>query len=116
MPLAGYVANEAHRFVNCDVAPGEQSFMDACRSFGAFSVLATQSTGSLRHALGEFGVGAHAVEMLLANTATKLLFRSTDGMAQRYVRDLGPLTPGRPSVADGRMDRRRLGQFDSATR
>ncbi len=68
--------------------------------------------------------------MLLANTATKLFFRSTDGIAQRYVRDLCPLTPDRPCVADvrplstlrpgecyavladGRMERRRLGQFE----
>ena len=129
MPLAAYVADEAHRFVTCDAAHGEQSFMDACRSFGAFCVLATQSCSSLRHALGEFsfnGAAEHAVEMLLANTATKLFFRSTDGVAMRHVRDLCPLTPGRPSVADvrppstlrpgecyavladGRMERRRL--------
>ena len=133
MPLAAYVADEAHRFVTCDAAHGEQSFMDACRSFGAFCVLATQSCSSLRHALGEFGHGGeHAVEMLLANTATKLFFRSTDGTAQRYVRDLCPLTPARPCVADvrplstlrpgecyavladGRMERRRLGQFAAA--
>ena len=131
MPLAAYVADEAHRFITSDTTHGEQSFMDACRSFGAFCVLATQSCSSLRHALGEFGHGGeHAVEMLLANTATKLFFRSTDGTAQRHVRDLCPLTPGRPSVADvrplstlrpgecyavladGRMERRRLGQFD----
>ena len=79
---------------------------------------------------GAFDNGFDAVEMLLANTATKLFFRSTNGMAQRHVRDLCPLTPGRPSVADvrppstlrlgecyavladGRMERRRLGQFD----
>ncbi len=132
MPLAAYVADEAHRFVTCDAAHGEQSFMDTCRSFGAFCVLATQSCSSLRHALGEFsvnGVAEHAVEMLLANTATKLFFRSTDGMAQRHVRHLCPLTPGRPSVADvrplstlrpgecyavladGRLERRRLSPF-----
>ncbi len=134
MPLAAYVADEAHRFVTCDAAHGEQSFMDACRSFGACCALATQSISSLRHALGGLGAdGAaeHAVEMLLANTATKLFFRSTNGFSQQYVRDLCPLTPGRPSVADvrplstlrpgecyavladGRMERRRLGQFDS---
>ena len=111
--------------------------MDARRSFGAFCVLATQSTSSLRHALGEFGfngVAEHAVEMLLANTATKLFFRSTDGVAQRYVQGISPLTPSRPNVADvrplstlrpgecyavladGRMGRRRIGQFDSVTR
>ena len=53
LPLVAYVADEAHRFVTCDAAHGEQSFMDACRSFGAFCVLATQSCSSLRHALGE---------------------------------------------------------------
>ena len=129
-PLVAYIADEAHRFVTCDAAHGEQSFMDACRSFGAFCVLATQSCSSLRHALGDsFGAGEHAVEMLLANTATKLFFRSTDGMAQRYVGSLCPLTPGRPSVADvrplstlrpgecyavladGRLERRRLTAF-----
>ena len=135
MPLVAYVADEAHRFVTCDAAHGEQSFMDACRSFGAFCVLATQSCSSLRHALGySFGAGEHAVEMLLANTATKLFFRSTDGMAQRYVGSLCPLTPGRPSVADvrplstlrpgecyavladGRLERRRLTAFTVADR
>lgn len=130
MPLVAYVADEAHRFLTSDAAHGEQSFMDACRSFSAFCVLATQSCSSLRHALGESDrTGEHAVEMLLANTATKLFFRSTDGMAQQYVRNLCPLTPGRPSVADvrplstlrpgecyavladGRLERRRLVPF-----
>ena len=67
--------------------------------------------------------------MLLANTASKLFFRSTDSVAQRYVRGISPLTPGRPNVADvrplstlrprecyavladGRMERRRLDAF-----
>ena len=130
LPLVAYIADEAHRFVTSDAAHGEQSFMDACRSFGAFCVLATQSCSSLRHALGDaFGAGGHAVEMLLANTATKLFFRSTDGVAHRYVAGLCPLTPGRPNVvdvrplstlrpgecyavlADGRMERRRLEAF-----
>ena len=78
MPLVAYVADEVHRFVTSDVAHGEQSFMNSCRSFGAFCVLATQSCSSLRHALGESnGTGEHAVEMLLVNTATKLFFHST---------------------------------------
>lgn len=135
LPLAAYVADEAHRFVTCDIAHGEQSFMDACRSFGACCVLATQSASSLRHALGTSaidGTGEHAVRMLLANTGTKLLFRSTDGPSQEYVRDCCPLTPGRPSVvdvrplsslrpgecyavlADGRLERRRLVPYSAA--
>ena len=105
MPLAACIVDETHRFVTCDAAHGEQSFVDARRSFGVCCILATQSTSSLRHALGEFGfngVAEHAVEMLLANTATKLFFRSTDAASQRHVRDLCPLVPGRPSVADVR--------------
>ena len=54
--------------------------MDACRSSNAFCILATQSYSSPRHALGESNrTGGHAVEMLLANAATKLFFRSTTG-------------------------------------
>ena len=106
--------------------------MDTCRSFATCCVLASQSISSQRHALGDAnpnGTAVHAVEMLLANTATKLFFRSTDAGSQQYVRDLCPLTPGRPSVADvrplstlrpgecyavladGRMERRRLDPY-----
>ena len=53
MPLVAYVADEFHRFVTSDRIHGEQSFLDTCRSFGAFSVLACQSIASLRHALAE---------------------------------------------------------------
>ena len=52
MPLVAYVADEFHRFVTSDLVHGEQSFLDTCRSFGAFCVLACQSVASLRHALG----------------------------------------------------------------
>ena len=97
MPLVGYVADEAHRFVTSDAAHGEQSFMDACRSFGAFCVLATQSPSSIRHALGADGTSLAAVEMMLANTATKLFFRSTDEAAQNYIAALCPRMPVRPA-------------------
>lgn len=56
-PSSPYIADEAHRFVTSDPAHGEQSLMDA----GSRS-----STGSDGH-----------MEMLLASTATKLFFRST---------------------------------------
>ena len=46
-------------------------------------------------------VPAITVAMLLPNTDTKLLFRSTHGMVQRYVAELCPLTGRWPSVADG---------------
>ena len=47
LPLVGYVADEFHRFITSDPLHGEQSFLDTCRSFGAFCVLACQSVASL---------------------------------------------------------------------
>ena len=38
MPLAAYIADEFHRFITIDKEHGEQSFLDTCRSFGAFCV------------------------------------------------------------------------------
>ena len=60
MPLVGYVADECHRFVTSDPTHGEQSFLDTCRSFGAFCVLACQSASSLKHALAGAGGGPRA--------------------------------------------------------
>ena len=51
LPLVGYVADEFHRFVTSDRVHGEQSFLDTCRSFGAFCVLACQSVAGIEHAL-----------------------------------------------------------------
>ena len=51
MPLVGYIADECHRFLTSDPMHGEQSFLDTCRSFGAFCVLACQSVSSLEFAL-----------------------------------------------------------------
>ena len=131
MPLALYVADEFQRFVTSDASHGEQSFLDACRAFGAGCVLATQSQASIRHALATAGEPSPdtAIAILLANTATKLAFRSTE----RGVRDMvGALCPGdgpdrvvavrppttlRPgecyaSLPDGRFERRQLRQFE----
>ena len=55
LPLVGYVADECHRFVTSDPVHGEQSFLDTCRSFGGFCVLACQSVSSLTHALAGAG-------------------------------------------------------------
>lgn len=43
MPLVGYVADECHGFATADEVHDEQSFLDTCRSFGTFCVLACQS-------------------------------------------------------------------------
>ena len=37
LPLVGYVADEFHCFATSDPLHGEQSFLDTCRSFGAFN-------------------------------------------------------------------------------
>ena len=130
LPLVGYVADEFHRFVTADAVHGEQSFLDTCRSHGAFCVLATQSTRSIAHALSLGGAGRDtneaALDILLANTATKLFFRSTDPDTAARVAALSPHRPGfspatsvRPlatlapgeayvSLPDGRFERRQL--------
>lgn len=135
MPLVGYLADECHRFVTSDEVHGEQSFLDTCRSFGAFCVLACQSVSSLEHALAGAGGNAAAdgpaLSVLLNNAGTKLLFRSTDEATRRRLDDLCPepssgakVTAVRPPstlrpgecyavTADGRFERRQLEAFDA---
>ena len=130
LPLAVFVADEAHRFISSDRTHGEQSFLDISRAFGAACVLACQSIASIEHALAH-GAGSHvqndaAVAILLNNTATKLFFHSTDAAtAERLerlapvrgglapvtrVRPLSALAPGEcyAVLADGRFERVRL--------
>ena len=106
LPLVGYVADEFHRFVTSDPLHGEQSFLDTCRSFGAFCVLACQSVASIEHALAHGGGSSDqnraAIEILLSNTANKFVFRSTHPSTAHRVLDLGPRRPGRPGVAEVR--------------
>ena len=135
LPLVGYVADEFHRFVTSDRGHGEQSFLDTCRSFGAFCVLACQSVASLEHALAEGGGSPMrneaAVSMLVTNTATKLVFRSTDPKTMEPLHELCPHDPGLDAVTrarplttlapgecyallpDGRFERRRLEPFEA---
>ena len=135
MPLVGYVADECHRFVTSDEVHGEQSFLDTCRSFGAYCVLACQSASSLEHALAAGGGSAEAnkaaLSVLLNNAGTKLLFRSTDDATRNRLERLCPEPSSGPKVidvrppstlrpgecyavtADGRFERRRLEAFDA---
>ena len=134
LPLVGYVADEFHRFITSDPLHGEQSFLDTCRSFGAFCVLASQSVASLEHALahggGSYRQDESAVEILWNNTASKLVFRTTDPKTANRVDDLCPHRPGLAGVvrvrpvstlrtgecyamlADGRFERRQLAPFE----
>ena len=133
MPLAAYIADEFHRFVTADKVHGEQSFLDTCRSFGVFCVLACQSLSSIEHALAEGSdrseMNKAALSIMLNNTANKLFFRSTDQALQAHIDRLCPVTPGlgrvtavRPpstlqpgecyaSLASGRFERRQLLPF-----
>ena len=133
IPLAGYVADECHRFVTSDRIHGEASFLDTCRSFSAFCVLASQSVSSIEHALshggGTYARDSSAVSVLWNNTGSKLFFRSTDPQTAHRVDELSPHRPGltdvtrvRPlstlapgecyaALADGRFERRQLEPF-----
>ena len=133
MPLVGYVADECHRFVTSDAVHGEQSFLDTCRSFGAFCVLATQSVASIEHALSVGGGSAMtnhtAFRILWNNTASKFFFRSTDRDTAVWLSTLCPVQPGLPcltemrpitnldpgacyaALADGRFERHQLERF-----
>ena len=106
MPLAGYIADEFQRFITADRVHGEQSFLDVCRSFGAFAVLACQSIASLRYALCEVEGDpvklASAIDIICNNTGTKMFFRTTDPETSWRVRTLGPILSDGRSVIDSR--------------
>ena len=134
-PLIGYVADEFHRFVTSDPVHGEQSYLDSCRSFGGCCVLATQSAANIEHALAHgtspSAATDAAMSILWTNTATKMIFRTTDPDTVRRVEALCPEIPGlvsvvraRPlsglqpgacvaSLADGRFERCQLQPFTS---
>ena len=137
LPLVGYVADECHRFVTSDPVHGEQSFLDTCRSFGGFCVLACQSVSSLTHALAGAGgdrvQNEAAIEVLWNNAASKLVFRTTDERTAQRMDALSPHRPGmagavrvRPPaslapgeayavLADGRFERRQLAPFTESS-
>ena len=137
LPLVGYVADECHRFVTSDPVHGEQSFLDTCRSFGGFCVLACQSVSSLTHALAGAGgdrvQNEAAIEVLWNNAASKLVFRTTDERTAQRMDALSPHRPGMAGVvrvrppaslapgeayavlADGRFERRQLAPFTESS-
>ena len=130
LPLVGYVADEFHRYVTSDPVHGEGHFLDSARSHGAFVVLITQSVSSLELALAHGAASPAAIEaavsVLWNNTATKLIFRSTDAHTADRLAELCPHHPGWPpltrlrplstlapgecyaALADGRLERRQL--------
>ena len=131
MPMVCYIADEFHRFITSDSGHGEQSFLDRCRSFGGACVLATQSDASVRHALSLAGEPSPdtAIKILMTNTATKLVFRSTEEGVRTLLDGICPgigtnrVTAVRPpsslqtgecyaALPDGRFERRYLRPFE----
>lgn len=99
----GIVIDEAHRFVTQDRNGGEQDLLDRCRSYRTNVVLATQSLRSLEHAMGSGSAAKDAVRILVANTPTRFIMRSTEPDSSEILRQLlpPPPSPG-PHVADVR--------------
>ena len=134
MPSAAYIADEFQRFITVDREHGEQSFLDVCRSFGAFTVIACQSVANLQYALSEFerddSKRRSAIDIICNNTATKLFFRNSDKDTSERLDTICPAMPGgeivtrvRPlstlgagecyaSFPDGRFVRVQLDEFD----
>ena len=134
MPSAAYISDEFQRFITVDPVHGEQSFLDVCRSFGAFTVIACQSVANLRYAVCEFEkddtMRRSALDIICNNTATKLFFRNSDQETSERVETICPRMPGgdvvvriRPlstlgvgecyaSFPDGRFVRVQLDEFD----
>ena len=134
LPLVGSVADDFHRFPTGDPVHGEQSFLDTCRLAGACCLLACPSLASIEHVLvhgcGNAVPHAASVSILWNDTASRLVFRSTDPKTAVRVSERCPYQPGlavpvrvHPSstpatgecyalLACGRFERRPLEPFD----
>ena len=130
LPLVCYLADECQRFVTHDPIHGEAGFIEASHTFGTCCLLACPSLSSLENAFSARGATVEesraAAALLWTSTATKLVFRTTDGPSIDRVAELAPRRPGlAPAVrvrplselgpgecvaltADGRFERRRL--------
>lgn len=101
----GYVADEFQRFITSDRDTGEQNFLDRCRAYRVNCVLATQSLSSIEHALTQSGESSPrlSVDIIVANSPTKVIYRSTDLTTQKSLREWIPPAPsGRSHVVDVR--------------
>lgn len=137
LPLAAYVADEFQRFATSDEVHGEQSYLDTCRSFNAFCVLACQTEASLRFV---FSVNSKnrdqsrsSLDILRTNTGTQFFFRTGDQDTIKLLRELSPSRPGLElptvvnppnvlvegecyvSLPDGRFERNRLEPFGAGS-
>jgi hypothetical protein len=74
------VVDEAHRFITDDPKSqsSEASFIDVCRAYRVNMILATQSLGSIKRALGSDTAAQNALDIICQNTPTKVVFRCSD--------------------------------------
>lgn len=74
------VIDEAHRFITDDPKSqsSEASFIDVCRAYRVNMILATQSLGSIKRALGSDNAAQDALDIICQNTPTKVVFRCND--------------------------------------
>ncbi len=99
----GIIVDEAHRFVTQDRISGEQALLDRCRSYRTNVVLATQSLKSLEHAMASGVDAKDAVRILVANTPSRFLMRSTEPDSSELLRQLLPPPPSSGMhIADAR--------------
>lgn len=99
----GIVIDEAQKFITNDPETGEQSFLDRCRAYRCIVVMATQSISSLKYALGSNAAAESAIEIVLANTPTKFVMRTTDVDTVMWLKAQLPLSSdGDPHVIDVR--------------
>jgi hypothetical protein len=99
----GYIADEFQQFITSDRDTGEQSFLDRCRAFRVNCVLASQSLASIEAALGKTGERAPrlVVDIIIANSPTKLIYRTLDATTHRALKEWIPPAPdGRQHVVD----------------
>lgn len=99
----GFVVDEFQRYITSDRDTGEQSFLDRCRAYRVNCVLASQSLASIELALLQTGETAPrlAVEILVANSPTKIIYRSLDSSTHRSLKEWIPPAPeGRRHVVD----------------
>jgi len=99
----GYVCDEFQRYITSDRDTGEQSFMDRCRAYRVTCVVASQSLSAVEHALVLTGERAPrlVVDIIIANSPTRIIYKTLDSSTQRSLRDwLPPAPEGRLHVVD----------------
>jgi hypothetical protein len=98
----GIVVDEYQKFITCDAETGDATFLDTARAYRTSCVLATQSIGALRLALGSTARAHAAVEAIVANTPSKWFFGCKDEDTARALRGLIPALPNGQHILDAR--------------